>query len=434
MLGFAKLLCFFTLNSSGMPASSFTAGSGWQQAPLPAASDLLKPFFVYLQFIFVVASMQGIDWPVTMAAPLQGLTWLFSSSTPHALSWECIMSKDGVIPVPVKVLALSLAMPPVLLVVVLVIESLRAFLRTKRRRLPLSAALSTEWQQLVAHGIVLSFLFYPMLLHEVLGLFACIPLDRAVAAPYEAGAIGSFWAGDMSQQCWQGYHRTVALALGIPFTVLLVVLMPGATLVFLLCNRQSLYHSTFQHFSFLFHMYKPSMFFWQAVVMLQTAVLVTISTFGFGIGTYYACLALNSVLALTMVLHAWARPYANAAVGDTALRGLACVCFTSFAALSFLPPGVPYGQEGVNHTYAMVAGAVVLIINVAYVASVGVQLLRLVDWVRLTIVVRKVLSRFGFGSWPQAPKTSAQITMQSSQSALRQPRLPHEEPQETARG
>jgi uncharacterized membrane protein (DUF441 family) len=82
----------------------------------------------------------------------------------------------------------------------------------------------------------------------------------------------------------------------------------------------------------------------------------------------------------------------------------------------------------------MVAGAVVLIINVAYVASVGVQLLRLVDWVRLTIVVRKVLSRFGFGSWPQAPKTSAQITMQSSQSALRQPRLPHEEPQETARG
>jgi hypothetical protein len=114
------------------------------------------------------------------------------------------MSKYGVIPVLVKVLALSLTMPLVLMVVVLIIESLRAFLRTKRRRLQRSAALSTEWHQLVAHGIVLSFLFYPMLLREVLSLFACIPLDRAVAAPYEEGAVGSFWAGDMSQQCWQG--------------------------------------------------------------------------------------------------------------------------------------------------------------------------------------------------------------------------------------
>jgi hypothetical protein len=254
-----------------------------------------------------------------------------------------------------------------------------------------------------------------MLLREVLGLFACIPLDRAVAAPYEAGAVGSFWAGDMSQQCWQGYHRMVALAVGIPLTILLVVLMPGATLVFLLHNRRSLYQSTFRHFSFIFHMYKPAMFFWQAVVMVQTAVLVTISTFGFAIGTYYACLALTTVLALTMVLHAWGRPYANAAAGNAALRGLACVCFTSFAALSFLPPGTTCGQEGVNHTYAMVAGAVVLIIYVAYVVSVGVQLCRLIHWGRLRKLVRKALLRVRCDSRSQATKTAGKDTMQSSQ-------------------
>jgi hypothetical protein len=290
-------------------------------------------------------------------------------------------------------------MPLVLMAAVLLIENLRALYRAKRRGLERSAALSTEWQQLVAHGIVLSLLFYPMLLREVLGLFACIPLDRAAEAPYAPTTVGSVWAADMSQHCWQGYHRTIALALGIPLTVWLVVLMPGATLAFLLRNRRSLHTSTFQHFSFLFHMYKPSMFFWQAVVMVQTSVLVTISTFGFAIGTYYACLGLTAVLALTMVLHAWARPYANAIAGNAALRGLACVCFPSFAALSFLPPGIPYGQEGVNHAYAMAAGAVVLLINVAYVVSVGVQYFRLMDWGRLGKLVRKVLLRFRCGRW-----------------------------------
>jgi hypothetical protein len=64
MLGFAKLLCYFTL-SNNAPTRGPPAG---QQAPPPAPSDLLKPFFVYLQFMFVVASMQGIDWPATMSA------------------------------------------------------------------------------------------------------------------------------------------------------------------------------------------------------------------------------------------------------------------------------------------------------------------------------------------------------------------------------
>jgi hypothetical protein len=374
MLGFAKLLCHFSLSNN---LRGLAAGN---QAPLPSPTDVLKPFFIYLQFMFVVATMPGISWPGVMSVPLQGLTWLFSSSTPHSLSWECIMSRDGAVPVPVQVLALSLTMPFVLMALLLLFESALALYRTRRRVMARSTALRKEYQKLVAEGIVLWFLFYPMLLREVLGMFACLTLDQAADAPYQPAAVGSFWERDMSQRCWQGYHRTIALALGASLTGLLTVLVPGAMLLFLLHNRRSLYSTTFQHFWFLYHMYRPSVLFWEAVVIVQTAALVSISIFGFAIGTYYACLALTTVLALTMVVHAWARPFANAMAGNIALRGLACVCFTSFAALSFLPPGTRYGQEGVNQHYAMVAGAIVLLINVAYIVSVGVQLFRLIDW------------------------------------------------------
>jgi hypothetical protein len=143
-----------------------------------------------------------------------------------------------------------------------------------------------------------------MMLSAVLGLFACIPLDQPTVAPYEAAAVGSFWAGHMSQLCWQGYHRTTALALGVPLVAVLLVLLPVSMFGFLLYHRQDLSQDRLRHFLFMFRMYKPEKFYWEVLILLQTAVLVAISVFGFSLGTYYACLALTAALAATMMVHA----------------------------------------------------------------------------------------------------------------------------------
>lgn len=195
----------------------------------------------------------------------------------------------------------------------------------------------------------------------------------------------------MAQQCYTGYHHWVAFGLGLPLLVVLVLALPVTMLGFILRHRKDLYSDQFRHFSFMFSMYRPKKAWWEVVVLLQTATLVAISVFGFGLGTYYSCLLLTAALAFTMVLHLWSRPYTSMVAGRTSLRGLACVFFTSFAALSFLPTGIVSGQASVNQAYAITAGAVVLILNAVYVGSVGVELVRAVRWTAVASLARKVM-------------------------------------------
>jgi hypothetical protein len=59
-------------------------------------------------------------------------------------------------------------------------------------------------------AMVVCFFFMPLILRSTFGWFACIPIDAPVAAPYVAGAVGSFWLHDPDQLCYQGYHRAWA--------------------------------------------------------------------------------------------------------------------------------------------------------------------------------------------------------------------------------
>lgn len=336
--------------------------------------------------------MQGVGWPATLAVPMQGLTWLFASSTPQSLSLECVLPQMASLPVPVQVFLLSIAMPALIMLVLLLLVTFVAYMKGRHHPASRQALFKVELHRLVAEGIVVLSLFYPVLLRAVFGLFACTTVDQPMSAPYQVTAAGSFWAGDMSQQCWQGYHWVLSLLVGVPLVLLLCVAVPLAMLVFLIKHRKALYSDAFRHFSFMFRMYKPSVFFWDVVILFQTMVLVAISVFGFGLGSYYACLALTAALALSIVLQACLQPYATVVAGFTALRAATCVFFTSFAVLSFLPPGVPYGQAGANYVYAMVAGALVLGINVLFIASVAWQLIRRIDWEVLLHMMQRVVT------------------------------------------
>jgi hypothetical protein len=126
-----------------------------------------------------------------------------------------------------------------------------------------NAVVREQLHKVTSTGIIVLSTFLPQLLHAGFGLFACVPLDDSVSAPYEAKAVGTFWVSHMSQQCWQGYHKALALGLGIPLVLLLCVIRPGSVLVFMLRHRDgSLYSRELRHYSFLFPMYKPSAAWW----------------------------------------------------------------------------------------------------------------------------------------------------------------------------
>lgn len=48
----------------------------------------------------------------------------------------------------------------------------------------------------------------------------------------------------------------------------------------------------------MYEMHKPSVFYWEAVIVVQLAVVVAIAVFSHSLGTYYGCLLLTAALAL----------------------------------------------------------------------------------------------------------------------------------------
>ena len=211
-------------------------------------------------------------------------------------------------------------MPLAIMLVLSMYEMLVGVFKLARRNHP-RAAVRQQLHKLTATSIIVLTTFLPQLLRAVFGLFACVPLDAPVSAPYEAKAVGTFWVSHMSQQCWQGYHKALALGAGIPLVLLLCVVWPGSVLVFILRRRDgSLYSSELRHYSFLFSMYKPSAAWWEIVVIVQLSVLVAINVFAVRLGAYFGCLMLVAAFFVVFVLLGWRKPYDSTVTGTVATR------------------------------------------------------------------------------------------------------------------
>lgn len=422
MLVCAKLLCHITLRGKPLQATttqqhtavsasawfrsraagnSATASTAAAQVPLPAAvqqarvTDLVKPFLFYLQSLWVIANLQGIDWPSSLLQPMRALTWFFAAGSPQSLSLQCVLSSsNGGMPVPVQLFLISVLMPVAVMFVLMCCETLIVCIKHGKRRSadaePVFASsisgrslLRQERHKLIAQAIIVVHLFLPQILRTAFSLFACVPLDHPVSAPYQATAVGSFWVEDMSQQCWQGYHVALVLAAGIPLVALLCIVLPCAMLLLLISNRTALQAGQLRHYAFLCDMYRPGAVYWEAVVVLQIAALVANAVFGVSLGTYYGCFVLTAALAIVTVLMAWVRPYRYRVSQVAALRGTACAFFTSFAALYFMPVGTFANQANAPEALGLALGVAVLVANVAFVLSVLWEVLHMFEWKRL---------------------------------------------------
>jgi hypothetical protein len=380
MLGLIKLLLHFTL------AWNFAA----QQDDIQPPAELLRCLVLYGQRMLIVASL-SIDWPASIAYPLRALAWVWSSSSPETLSADCILPAGSSVPLSALRVVFYLCMPIAML---LILVGLEAFLHTTGVlscccRSKCSSSAHKLLPRLGSTAMVVLFFFLPSLLRTLFGLFACIPLDQPAMWPYVASAVGSFWVYDTSSICFgPGWHRSLALGVGVPLIALLCLCLPATIVYVTLSNFSNLGDVAFRRsWGFLTHSYRPRFCWWEAVVVWETTVLVAVSVFGVNVGPFFQCAIRIAALMLISNAQLGFKPYAQTLTGRAMVQGTYCLLLTTLVGQTFLP----YGPVLPGSAYGLAMGGILLVANVVYVCSVVWQLLRLIDWP----VVGKSISKSG---------------------------------------
>jgi hypothetical protein len=392
-------------------------------------SDVCKSFVLYLQYLLLVAALQ-IDWPDTISYPYTALSWLWATSSSEVLSLECLIkatsSSAGTwVPVPIQRVLIYVFAPAVMLVVMLLLECLvtfavRAVRRHRRQRqsppqvLPRSHPISNRGghgggvvplgpgvsSSLGLRCLVLSmvtlYISMPTMLRALLSMFMCLGIDDPNYIPYgcaTAAVSGRYWAYDLNQACWQGYHRSWALGFGLPLVLLLCILLPLGLAVFMLCNRAKLGDPSFQaRFGFLYRDYMPRYCAWEAVMLMQTIVLVCVAVFGYVMVSYHQALVMNAALALIMLLQAIFKPYHSRPLHALRLISCCCLLFTSYGAMSFIPS---YEGVTVSESYKLAMGAIITVVNSLFAVFAFVLLARAVNWEALKVLIRRLSRALG---------------------------------------
>eukprot|EP00775_Hariotina_reticulata_P005170 gene5170-5408_t len=390
----------------------------YTQDPL-RPTDVLKPLILFCQYLLMVFTL-NTKWPATLSHVLQKpVAWLWSSASAQTLSVECVLSTSTAVHVAVLRVLFYLMMPVAMVVVLVAIEAISQFVRSRQRG-GLGGLYAMSWNHKFASiAFVVVFFYLPSTVRTILSLFACVPVDGAVSEPHVANAVGSYWLYDMSQQCYTGYHRKWSIGLGLPLLFLVFVLLPGGILFLLLRNRQLLNHPSFlSTYGYLYRSYRMQVCWFEAVWVCFTIILAVISVFGHVLGAYLQTCVMLLALAGMWLLLLLVRPYAHPVAGNMMLLAIGCLLATSYGAFLFLPlggctgtgacSGLPDGDTGSFATRAgsEVVGAVLLLLNLLFVLLVIVNLVRVIRWRQLydglaqlsmTSSVMKRLSNFRLG-------------------------------------
>lgn len=404
MLLMMKVLVTFTLAANKQTLTQDADDVSAKLLP----SDLLRPLLLYSQYILVIGSM-NINFPVTLTYPIRVLSWFWAPASPETLSIDCLFEPHEAMPKAVQRLLFYLLTPIAMLVILLIIEA--ATLKLYHRE-SVRAGLA---DRLYSYVLVVLFMFLPSVSRNVFSFFACMQIDNPPAGPpYTAAAVGHFWTLDLNAQCWVSYHRAWAYGLGLPCLLLMCVCLPAGILYKTLKNRHRMDDPHFiHHYGFLYRPYKVQYCWWEAVIVLETLVLVAISVFGTSLGPYFQGLIMNAALAIMAFLLLAFKPQAHHAAYRVSLYSMCCLLVTNYTALSFLP----YENLQAGALYGVIMGALVLFVNVGFILFVVWKLYKLVElhWEDIMAALQKysrILSRkasslasFGSGSLktPQLP-------------------------------
>jgi hypothetical protein len=376
MLVVVRILSALALADSG-PATTAT--------PQARPMDVVKPLVLYMQYLFIITSISGVPWPPPITVVVQALSFFWSSASANSLGLDCVLPRNAAVPVAIQKILFSLLMPVGILCVLLLGDALWSAWRFRRqsrtRRASLMQRHISTRDRFLSLLLCILFLFLPTWLHATFALFTCVTLDVAASFPYQAEAVGAFFASDMSEQCYKagGYHRAWALGLGAPLLVLFCLVVPVGLFVFLWLSKRhrKLDEDNFRkHFGFLYRTWRQDVCWWEAVSVCQTICLVLIGSFGHVLGVYYQSLVILAALSIVCILLALVRPHNSPNAGMVMLISVWVLMATSYSALTFLP----YRNAVPAYGYTMAMGVFVLVINVAFVLSTLWRLLRLLQW------------------------------------------------------
>ena len=351
-------------------------------------SDVLKVLILYVQYLVVLGTAR-VAWPGSLAAVVSAASLLFASSNGQFLSLDCLMMEMAVLKVPMPVVKqlIYLILPLAVLIGVCMASAL--FLGMTRwwshrqgaagARVSLLSALVARLPVIV---LVVLYTFYPSLVRVGLSFFACLRLDNFLH-PSGDGEVANalarhgYWVYYMQQECLVGWHKVWALSLGIPCVLIFCMGVPVAIVAGLVANKAKLYEPGFhQHFGSLYRTFRLKRFYWEAVVAVQTLVLVCVALFSHTVGAYYQLVMFGFLFSLSLVLQVWFRPFAFSKLHHLQLSAMGCLYFTAYISLTFLDMGDPLGTPvegdmtlGSNpvEDYRQVMGIVPLLLNVAFV-------------------------------------------------------------------
>jgi hypothetical protein len=335
-----------------------------QQLPAQYASDFLKFLVRHMQYLVIVAGLQ-VQWPGAFERLLDAVGLLFNVANSQIVSIDCLFPnyRSSSVPDAVQRLLVYLLAPLGILILVLLVRLVWWGVMTLVHRLMLKRRLPGQRSVLytgsrpldgsqqhtnLAHSlsvafVVVLFWFYPWFVRVGLSFFACYKLDDSSAEGVKypehltATAAQGYWVLDMSQECWVGWHWLWALALGVPCIVVFVFGAPAAVVLLLYCNRSHFHERGFRAaFGFLYHDIKdgPLQVVWEAVSMIQMAIVVAISVFSYTLGAYFSILLLSICFAVFSATLFIAKPYKVRRLQTVGSASLAVMYVTSCIALS----------------------------------------------------------------------------------------------------
>lgn len=112
------------------------------------------------------------------------------------------------------------------------------------------------------------------------------------------------------------------------------------------------------------------------MVLLQTCVLVMVSTFGFALGPFYQGILSATVLAFMGMLLLAVQPYKCPAAGRVAVISVWVLFVTAQVALTF----IPFNSISTPSAYGNTMGIFLIAANLAFLGTTTWQLVAVVDW------------------------------------------------------
>jgi hypothetical protein len=334
-----------------------------QQTRCIRPSDAAKVLTRHVQYLLLLCSV-GLPWPTGLLHLRSAIAWVFGGATVQVLSVDCVLQHArSSVPLAVQNVVVRLATPATVLVAVLL---LRLVIRSVRSR----SCCGCSKAELIVAGLVVLFYFYPLLVQTGLNMFACIPIDNAQLTrdPYPEYAVANasrgYWVWDVQQACWQGWHLSWGLGLGLPCVMCFCILVPVGMFWILHHNRACLQAGSKQgHVGFLYHSFTPDRYYWEVVASMQTIILVVVSAFSFTLGAYHAALLMLVWFAGILAMQHSFQPYAFQQVQRMQVSSSICLMLTATIGLSTFDAGA----VAVPEAYKVTIGVLGLLVNLGFV-------------------------------------------------------------------